>query len=152
MPSTGRGGGGSPGGGGSSTSSQLPPLSRSPLPRTRPSTCTLPASATSAAAVRDSPKSRDRAWSTRWPSSPAGTGRARWRPEGEGTPPIGPAGGPPRAAPASAARRAAVVGPGPRGLPGPAAGAVELDAADREQGPEDAAADDRRVRDVEHRP
>ena len=49
MPSTGRGATGSPGGGGSSTSSQLPPVSRSPLPRTRPSTTTLPASATSAA-------------------------------------------------------------------------------------------------------
>ena len=33
MPSTGRGATGSPGGGGSSTSSQLPAVSRSPLPR-----------------------------------------------------------------------------------------------------------------------
>src|SRR4051812_1366446 len=77
IPSTGRGATGSPGGGGSSTSSQLPPASRSPLPRTRPSTTTLPASARSAAADRERPNSRDSAWSTRCPSSPSGTGRAR---------------------------------------------------------------------------
>src|SRR3954468_8002401 len=147
MPSTGRGATGSPGGGGSSTSSQLPPVSRSPLPRTRPSTTTLPASASSAAAVRVSPNSRDRAWSTRCPSRPSGTGRARLVPD-EGRPgtlvtaPIvnaatdgtgqrGP--GPPGANPSGALG----------GRSGTLPGAVEVDASQRQERAEDAAADDR---------
>src|SRR4051794_38730171 len=158
MPSTRRGAAGSPGGGGSSTSSQLPAVSRSPLPRTRPSTTTEPASATSAATVRDRPNSRDSAWSTRWPSSPSGTGSARCRPAGVVTRSIVAVRGPRPPRPAGPARR----GPGPSdrsaGLaaaaarPRRAAPAVELDAADGEQRPEDAAADDGRVGDVEHRP
>src|SRR3954451_23967861 len=158
MPATGRGATGSTGGGGSSTSSQLPPVSRSPLPRTRPSTTTLPASAISAAVLRERPNSRDSAWSTRCPSSPSGTGRARYRPEELVTPPIvtgrgGRTGHSPRR---SAARRPA---PGPGGaLPGPGrvldagARAVQLDAARRQECTEDPAADDGRVGDVEDRP
>src|SRR4051794_22015855 len=169
-PATGRGATGSPGGGGSSTSSQLPPASRSPLPRTRPSTTTLPASATSAAAVRDSPNSRLSAWSTRDPSSPSGTGSARWTPGDVVTAPIvtGGAHGAAQPAPRSGARRAAaVVGGVGRGVVGgvggvsgvgrfggvaAAAAPVEFDAPHREQRAEDATADDRRVGHVEDRP
>src|SRR4051794_19652654 len=139
MPSTGRGGTGSPGGGGSSTSSQLPAVSRSPLPRARPSTTTPPASATSAAEVRDSPKRRDSAWSTRCPSSPSGTGRARCRPGELVTEPIVTC---PGAWTASG-------GVGPSLVPRPRA--VELDPAQRQQRPEDPAAHDRGVGHVEHR-
>src|SRR4051812_20120226 len=148
MPEAGRGAPCPPGGGGISPSSQLPPVSRSPLPRTRPSTTTLPASATSAAAVRESPKSRESAWSTRWPSSPSGTGRARCRPAELITAPIVTAApdGAPQAGPSGGVGAAAGLGPGTR--PGP----VELDAAHRKQHPQDPAAHDRGVSDVEHRP
>src|SRR3954470_8063999 len=158
MPSTGPGATGSPGGGGSSTSSQLPPVSRSPLPRTRPSTTTLPASATSAALVRESPKSRVSAWSTRCPSSPSGTGSARYGPEELVTPPIVTAcGGRAAHCPSRAGERRPVPGPGVA-VAGPGravvacARAVELDAAQRQDGAQDPAADDGGVGDVEDRP
>src|SRR3954451_20770142 len=137
MPSTGPGATGSPGGGGSSTSSQLPPVSRSPLPRTRPSTTTPPASASSAAAPRESPNNRDSAWSTRCPSRPSGTGSARCRPGVLVTLPIvtGLADHPRQPRGSAGTRTGRAVGPG--------APAVELDAAQRQQRAEDAAADDR---------
>src|SRR3954471_20185193 len=160
MPSTGRGATGSPGGGGSSTSSQLPAVSRSPLPRARPSTTTPPASATSAAEVRDSPKRRDSAWSTRCPSSPSGTGRARCRPGELVTDPIVTCSRrdvperPPRRAPPRACERWGQRGPSSGGVgalavlrPRP----VELDAAHRQEDAEDSTAGDGGVGDVEHR-
>src|SRR4051812_37170601 len=62
---------------GIATSSHPPAASRSDLPSSLPSRCTPPAAAISAARVRDSPSSLDRAASTRSPTSPSGTGIAR---------------------------------------------------------------------------
>src|SRR5680860_822674 len=64
-------------GSGSATSSQAPAWTRSDLPTRRWSMVTEPAVARSAALVRVSPKRRARAASTRSPSRPSGTGRAR---------------------------------------------------------------------------
>src|SRR5450756_1476013 len=65
------------GGSGSDTSSQAPAHTRSDLPTVRWSTVTAPAVARSAALVRDRPKRRARAESTRSPSRPSGTGSER---------------------------------------------------------------------------
>src|SRR5205814_6323323 len=78
-PSTGVGGstGTAVGGGGRTTSSQAPALTLSARGRGYPSTIASPASTSAEAAARDSPNSRDTTWSSRIPSSPSGTGRAR---------------------------------------------------------------------------
>src|SRR3954452_14539485 len=77
-PSTGRASTtGGPAGAGSVTSSQSPALTLSDLGRGMPSTSASPDSATAAAAVRDSPNSREMAWSSRSPSRPSGTGTER---------------------------------------------------------------------------
>ena len=59
------------------TSSHAPPRSLSDFESTRPSRLTPPASATSAAKVREKPSIFASAASTRVPSSPSGTGRLR---------------------------------------------------------------------------
>src|SRR5688500_12851472 len=59
------------------TSSQAPPRSLSDFESVRPSMDTPPASATSAAKVREKPSIFASAASTRAPSSPSGTGRLR---------------------------------------------------------------------------
>src|SRR5690606_5594440 len=65
------------GGSGRVTSSQPPATSRSDFPSARPSRRTPPDSAISAARVRDRPRSRASAASTRSPASPSGTGSDR---------------------------------------------------------------------------
>src|SRR4051812_30239905 len=119
MPGTGSATGtGADGGGGTVTSSHAPAWTRSDLAGTDPSTSTSPAEMSSAARVRENPKSRARAASRRSPSRPSGTGSVR---------------------------RSLI--DGLLGLPA----AVDLVTAPGEEHRENAAADDRRVGQVEHR-
>src|SRR6476469_8127238 len=60
------------------TSSRSPPLTRWLLPTTTALTLTSPAAARSAARVRERPKRRAMAASTRSPSRPSGTRKLRW--------------------------------------------------------------------------
>src|SRR6476620_3593256 len=115
-------------GSGRATSSQAPATTRSDLPTAFWSRVTAPSAARSAALVRDRPKSRARAASTRSPSRPSGTGSARTSDIA-----LCPAGG----VPGLALRGA---------LP------VDADAAQGEQGDQDGRGHHRRVGDVEDRP
>src|SRR6476469_5123829 len=114
-------------GSGNETSSQAPANTRSDLPTGRWSRVTAPVAARSAALVRDTPKSRARAASTRSPSSPSGTGRARRSGIVAGS----------RLVP-----RTMVLGARP----------VDADPPDREQADQHRRGDDGRVGDVEDRP
>src|SRR5690349_21734972 len=134
---------------GISTSSQAPPCTRSDFPTTDPSTVTFPEAASSAALVREKPNMREMAASTRSPSSPSGTGRVRISGivltrrvcRTARTAPTGPvenrkAG----ARPALSPGRSALVD-----------GAVRVEPLEGQQHDQDAAAHDRRVREVEDR-
>src|ERR1700754_4377493 len=129
-------------GGGSVTSSQEPALTLSDLGRGKPSTRASPDSTRVAAAVRDNPKSRDTAWSSRIPSSPSGTGRLRLvtEPPGRGLVAVAPA----RTAGASRARsrRFSLLAYDPA--------TVALTAGEFQQNREDHAHREATVRDVEN--
>src|SRR5450759_1244336 len=127
------------GGSGSDTSSQAPAHTRSDLPTVRWSTVTAPAVARSAALVRDRPKRRARAESTRSPSRPSGTDSERtsdiltcsWRVLG-------------RRLCGRRLLREMLLGGVARH-----AGSLDTDAAEGQHGDEDRCADDGRVGDVE---
>src|SRR4051812_25617848 len=120
---------------GISTSSQAPPCTRSDLPTTDPSTVTFPAAASSAALVREKPSMREMAASTRSPSRPSGTGRVR-------------------VSGIVLTRRVCRTGPTTPyarsvGRSVLVDGSVRVETPEGQQDDQDAAADDRRIRQVE---